>query len=241
MATTKQFKIFVDFDGTITLRDVGEHLFLHFGDTIKVNNILQRIKNSEINFIQGWQELFDVIKNVPLEEIKNFVSSIEIDKTFHQLIDFTNQHNFDIYVLSDGFEFYLKQIFKKENLDSVKFYCNTTIIDENGNLSPVFPYRDEECTQCANCKRNHIIENSSDEDFTIYIGNGISDQCPAQYCDFIFAKESLLKFCEKERITFFPYNNFDDVIFRLKSLMEKKRLKKRYQANLKRQAVYIQG
>lgn len=241
MDTIKQFKIFVDFDGTITLKDVGEHLFLNFGDETEVNNILQRIKSSEINFIQGWKELFNVIKNVPFDKIENFVSIIEIDETFHNLVSFSKQNNFDIYVLSDGFEFYLKQILKKENLDEIKFYCNKTIINENGYLTPVFPYRDEECTKCANCKRNHIIENSSDDDFTVYIGNGISDQCPAQYCDFIFAKDSLLKFCEKERISFFPYHNFDDVIIRLKSLMEKKRLKKRHQAFLKRQSVYIQG
>ncbi|MCK5085877.1 MAG: 2-hydroxy-3-keto-5-methylthiopentenyl-1-phosphate phosphatase, partial [Melioribacteraceae bacterium] len=113
--------------------------------------------------------------------------------------------------------------------------------DENNNLIPQFPYTDEECKICANCKRNHILNNSSDDDFTIYIGDGLSDTCPAQFVDFIFAKRSLLKFCEKNRISYFPYNNFYDIKNRLDELMKKKRIKKRHQAELKRREVYIQG
>jgi 2-hydroxy-3-keto-5-methylthiopentenyl-1-phosphate phosphatase len=75
----------------------------------------------------------------------------------------------------------------------------------------------------------------------VYIGDGHSDQCPAQYVDFIFAKDDLLRFCEMERITFFPYHNFNDVKIRLQSLLQKKRLKKRHQSLMKRRAVYMQG
>jgi 2-hydroxy-3-keto-5-methylthiopentenyl-1-phosphate phosphatase len=59
------------------------------------------------------------------------------------------------------------------------------------------------------------------------------------FCDFIFAKDDLLKYCEKERITFFPFNNFDDVIERMEMLRQKKRLKKRHQAELNRREIYI--
>jgi 2-hydroxy-3-keto-5-methylthiopentenyl-1-phosphate phosphatase len=91
----------------------------------------------------------------------------------------------------------------------------------------------------ANCKRKHILENSGEEDFTIYIGDGFSDRDPIQYVDFIFAKDNLLKYCEKERITYFPFNDFDDVISRLNELSSKKRLKKRYQAELKRREAFM--
>ena len=108
-------------------------------------------------------------------------------------------------------------------------------------MIPTFPYTDEECRKCANCKRNHILANSSDTDFTVYIGDGYSDTCPAQYCDFVFAKNSLLKYCEVNRITYFPFTNFRDVQKRLNELVNKKRLKKKHQAELKRKQVYRQG
>ena len=50
-----------------------------------------------------------------------------------------------------------------------------------------------------------------------------------------------LKFCEKERISYYPFKNFKDVIARIKPMLEQKKIKKRYQAELKRKAVYAQG
>jgi len=50
-----------------------------------------------------------------------------------------------------------------------------------------------------------------------------------------------LKFCEINRISFFPFDSFSDVINRIESLGNKKRLKKRHQAELKRREVYLQG
>ena len=67
----------------------------------------------------------------------------------------------------------------------------------------------------------------------------ISDNDAIQYVDFIFAKNDLLKYCEVNRITYFPFNNFDDVISRLDELSAKKRLKKRHQAELKRREAFM--
>ena len=36
-----RLKVFVDFDGTITLEDVGEAIFRKFGDDEKVNQIIE--------------------------------------------------------------------------------------------------------------------------------------------------------------------------------------------------------
>ena len=43
----------------------------------------------------------------------------------------------------------------------------------------------------------------------------------------------------KERISFFPYKTFDDVIDKLSNILLRKNLKKRYQAVLKRREAYI--
>jgi 2-hydroxy-3-keto-5-methylthiopentenyl-1-phosphate phosphatase len=60
-----------------------------------------------------------------------------------------------------------------------------------------------------------------------------------EYCDFVFAKNDLLRYCEIERITFFPFKDFNDVIKKLGELEKKKRLKKTHRAQLKRQQAYI--
>jgi len=237
----RTFKLFVDFDGTITKVDVGESIFLKFGDMAKVAAIIKRIDSGELPGFLGWKELFDTLTVIDRKELDALIESIEIDRSFNNLIEFSKKYDIDLFILSDGFDYYIDKILKRENMNGLKYYSNKLSFSDVGLLVPYFPHRDEECKDCANCKRNHIIENSGDDEFTIYIGNGSSDVCPAQYCDFIFAKDTLLKYCEKERISFSPYKTFDDVIVKLETIVTKKRLKKRHQAELKRRAVYMQG
>jgi 2-hydroxy-3-keto-5-methylthiopentenyl-1-phosphate phosphatase len=130
-------------------------------------------------------------------------------------------------------------ILKREKLNGLKYFSNHLIISPQNKLIPEFPYFDPYYRYSANCKRNHIINNSRDEDFTVYIGDGNSDKDTALYCDIIFAKKSLLKYCEKERISFFPYKTLDDVVDKLSAILIRKNLKKRHQARLKRRELYI--
>ena len=238
--SNQKIKIFCDFDGTITTKDVGEHIFLEFGDPEKAYAIYQRWVNNEIDSAQEWRELFELVVDLTEEELNKFVDTIEIEYGFKEFVQFCEENKIELFILSDGMDLYIKRILTNYGLNKLKFFSNELIFTDKGP-KPLFPYPDEECHDCGNCKRNHIIENSSDDDITIYIGDGNSDTCPVQYVDFIFAKKSLLKFCEKERISYFPFKNFKDVISRIKPLLEKKRIKKRHQAELKRKAVYAQG
>jgi len=235
------YKIFVDFDGTITKQDIGEEIFRKFGDTEKADIIIEKISSRELTSVEGWKALFEIMYPVSSDELTNFVCSFEIDKSFHNLLAFAQENEIEMFILSDGFEFYIKTILGRENISGLQIYSNRLIENGSGKPQPVFPYRDEECKSCGNCKRNHLIDNSGDDEYTIYIGNGSSDVCPAQYCDFIFAKDSLRKYCEKEKVTFFPYDTFNDVVSKLETLFAKKRLKKRHQAELKRKNLYKLG
>ncbi len=235
------YKVFVDFDGTITTVDVGEAMFLEFGDSEKSKEIVGRWMADEITSMQCWQELCETIDEFDRDKFDMFLDKIEIDPSFKRFVEFCEDSKIDIIILSDGLHYYIERILKKEGLERIKYYSNQLLFDGKNKLVPDFPYTDEECSRCANCKRNHIINNSSDDDFTIYIGDGTSDTCPAQFVDFIFAKNSLLKFCEKNRISYFPYKSFAEVRMRVKELTEKRKLKKRHQAELKRREVYLQG
>ncbi|MFH0733098.1 MAG: MtnX-like HAD-IB family phosphatase [bacterium] len=235
-----KFNIFVDFDGTITTRDVGEALFLEFGDKAEVDRIIKLWIDRKISSFESWQLFCKTVKNFDVNRFNKFLSQINIDETFRKFVDYCEEKKISICIVSDGFDIYIKNILERENLLHLKVFCNKMNI-VNNSLIPEFPYPDEECKICANCKRNHIINNSGDLEYNIYIGDGLSDTCPAQFCDLIFAKNSLLKYCEINRITFAPFNNFNDVIEKLELLKSKKRLKKRFQASLKRNEVYIQG
>lgn len=233
----KVFKIFVDFDGTISKKDVGEAIFREFGNKNKVNDIIIKLLKDEITAKECWIQLCQSVGTIDKSKLIDFIDNMEIDLTFKNLESYCKSNEIELFVLSDGFDFYIDRIFERERLNNLKVYCNRLRINDN-ILIPEFPFLDSGCTSSANCKRNHIINHSDDSDYTIFIGDGNSDKYTAQYCDYIFAKDDLLKFCESERITYYPYNNFDDVVAKIDQFRSKKRLKKRYQAALKRKELY---
>ena len=237
---SNKFKVFVDFDGTITKQDVGEAIFREFGNPTATDMIVKDLLSEKITARKCWELLFATIKIIDVSKLDEFIDQMKIDPTFHRFHKYCLENEIEMYVLSDGFDYYISRIFKRENLNHLKIFANSLLMNDKNEMIPSFPYFDIDCQTSANCKRNHVLNNSGDEEFTVYIGDGNSDKYSTQFCDFIFAKDDLLKYCEKERITFFPFINFEDVITRLESLRTKKRLKKRYQAELKRREIYLQ-
>ena len=235
----RELKIFADFDGTITLKDIGEEIFRKFGSTEKVNEIIKNLLTDKISSRQCWKQLCETVPSIDENQLGEFIDQLDIDPTFIPFFNFCKDREIELVVLSDGFDFYIDRIFAKAGLSDVKYYSNKLFVNEKGKLKTEYPHYDASFPRSANCKRNHILNHSSDDDYTIYIGDGNSDKDAAQYCDFIFAKRDLLKFCSKEKISFYPFNNFEDVTVKLKELLAKKNLKKRHQAELKRKSAYI--
>ena len=135
-------------------------------------------------------------------------------------------------------------------LDDVQFLSNKLELVSNDRSSnirfqPTFPYTDETCDRCASCKRNHMLTMTGDDDLIVYIGEGYSDQCPAQYADVVFAKDELLKFCRHNNISSFEYRTFADIEHRFKTLLNSSfdslriALRQRRQALLRRREVFL--
>jgi len=235
----RSIKIFVDFDGTITLEDVGEAIFNKFGETEKVKSIIENLLADKISSRQCWDELCGCVDCISKYELDEFIDLIDVDPTFIPFVRFCYENETEIIVLSDGFDYYIDRLFNKAGLVGLKYYSNKLSVDNNGILKTEYPYFDNDSPTSANCKKNHIINHSSDDDFTVYVGDGNSDKDAAQYCDFIFAKDGLARFCSMERISFYPFKNFIDVQNKLTELMLKKNLRKRHQAQLKRKSAYM--
>ena len=239
MTSKRSIKVFVDFDGTITIKDVGEEIFKKFGDTEKVNRIIEDLLSDKISSRKCWDELCKSAEPIDKNELDSFIDELGVDPTFLNFEKFCKDNQIEMIVLSDGFDYYIKRVFSKAHLTEINYYSNKLAVNKEGKLKAEYPHYDAGYPTSANCKRNHIINHSSDDDYTIYIGDGNSDKDAAQYCDFIFAKNDLLKFCSKEKVSFYPFNNFDDVINKMRDLLSKKNLKKRHQAELKRKSAYM--
>ncbi|MCS7230140.1 MAG: MtnX-like HAD-IB family phosphatase [Candidatus Kryptonium sp.] len=231
-------KIFCDFDGTITKNDVGDLFFETFGDKDYYASLVEKWRDYEISSKEMWEKIAEKVK-VENGEAENLIYSQEIDPHFIDFVKWAKEKGIDIFILSDGFDFYIKRILEKHGLADIKFFSNRMRI-ENGKVKLDFPYPDSVCRICGNCKRNHMLTLSGDEDIIVYIGDGYSDRCPAEYADVVFGKKELLKFCREKNIPVYEFETFKDVLDQFQRFLSgKKKLKKRWQAELKRRDVFM--
>ena len=107
-------------------------------------------------------------------------------------------------VVSDGLDFYIVP-FLEQHGTSADFRSNRLEVSDHGwKLS--FPYHNDDCGGCGNCKSSHVDAARQQGKFVIYVGDGLSDRCAASRADLVFAKGDLRKYCEEQGI---PYREFD--------------------------------
>lgn len=233
-----EIKIFCDFDGTVAREDIGNLFYREFGDPGICDDTVRKWREGLITSTECLSTECNTIQNLTIQKAFDFIDKQKIDETFIDFVNFCQNNQLELFILSDGLDIYIERLLKAHGLN-VKFFTNKILINEDGTAKMIYPYSDSVCLRCANCKRNHIINNSSDDDITIYIGDGFSDRCPIDYVDYIFAKDHLLKHCELNRISYTPFNDFNDIINSIQKLLTKKRIKKRHTAVLKRKELYL--
>ena len=244
-------KIFIDFDGTITRRDVGDSLFETFGGE-RCTELVAEYQEEKLSAAECFRRECAACGTVDLARFHEFLAAQEIDPSFSRFVQFCRQREIEHTILSDGMDAYIKPILERHGLGDVSLRANTlelARVDGSSTVRfvPSFPYQDEVCERCACCKRNHMLASCSDDDRIVYIGEGYSDRCPARYADIVFAKDDLLKYCQRENISYVAYRSFDDVVDRLSSLLSTNgrpdghSIRKRHQAELARRAVFLGG
>ncbi len=206
--------IFLDVDGTITKSDTVNSFFKTFAAPEWIN-IEKDWVEGKINSKTCMQMQLDLIKNLTEEKFFNFLDLIEIQDGFAEFCRFAKENNKKITVISDGFDFFINYILKKEKLD-IDFYSNhLQISKENGFLKfkLSFPNLNNSCTQgLGTCKCSVVQKSITKNELFIYAGDGLSDRCIASKANLLFAKNSLKNHCIEKRIEFIPFNDFNDIL-----------------------------
>ena len=94
--TDQTIKIFVDFDGTIAQKDVGDHLFMEFGNLDVINEIADRWIAGEISSAVFWKELFDSLPDVEKKDMDLFLQKMEIEEGFTEFLKLCEENNLEI-------------------------------------------------------------------------------------------------------------------------------------------------
>jgi 2-hydroxy-3-keto-5-methylthiopentenyl-1-phosphate phosphatase len=229
-------KIFCDFDGTVCRSDVRSLLFRTFGNETAREADELWLKG-EISSQECIRRECASVKNIVKKEWDALIDRQEVDPSFLPFIRFCRERNIEIDILSDGFDYYIRRILERHDLDFIPVFANGLHIEDT-ILQPSFPHLNPNCERSANCKGTHVLTRAADGQLRVFIGDGYSDRCAADYADIVFAKRRLIGYCRDENISYFEYNDFRDVQERVEQLCSKKRLTVRHRAEIRRREAF---
>lgn len=237
-----KLKIYCDFDGTITLQDtwieVGEHFIKN---KQKWTELIKQFENQQIGARECFLKECELIENFDIEKFNEIIDNQKLDSKFSDFKIFCDENNIPLTILSEGMDYYISRILGNHKFD-VEFYSNAVkFSDDKKKLLLEFPHSDSDCLKCGTSKRNILMNNTADDEISVFIGDGFSDACVVHYADIVFAKKSLASYCWKNNITYFEFHTFGDIIKKLEKILESKKLKHRQSAKLKRREVFLRG
>ena len=202
--------IFTDFDGTLAQNDVGDLFFRTFSDWKACLLAIQRWEQDEISSREVL-ELAASTTRVTQKQFDEFCGAQQLSPGFLEFVEFCRKQKWSVIVLSDGLDYYIKTILQRHGLD-LPVFSNQLDFAPPDRIRVSFPYWEESCGRCANCKHQHVRRLAKPGQRIVYIGDGFSDRCGAQKADIVFAKNDLAKWCKREGRNFRRFENFTDVL-----------------------------
>jgi 2,3-diketo-5-methylthio-1-phosphopentane phosphatase/HAD superfamily hydrolase (TIGR01509 family) len=207
--------ILCDFDGTISLQDMGYVLLDQFssGDWREID---QDFCEGKIGSKEAYSKIAKIIKGDKAAILRFIQNHSEIDPHFPSFYRFCREKEIDVKIISDGLDFYIQTVLKTNHLSEIPFYANLTQMKEDGSLDFSFPHANEECGLCGTCKKKLVQIHRKEYDSVLFVGNGLSDRCAAKEADFVFAKDFLYSYCIDQDLSCHFFQNFHDILDDLK-------------------------
>ncbi len=211
------WQLIVDFDGTISLKDTTD-LLLHKFAHPDWHKIEAEWLAGHIGSRECMMRQIDVIRATP-QEMDAFVDSIEIDWHFKSFIRQAQRHNLPITIVSDGLDYVIHSVLSRAGLDGLTVNANHLSYKGDGQWRLTSPHASNAChSQSGTCKC--AIAAQRRDTMTLVIGDGRSDRCVAEEADFVFAKASLVEYCEEKQLPFTPFRDFAHASVLLADLMD---------------------
>jgi len=205
--------LFIDFDGTISPVDISNTFFSSFAaDDAKT--AVDEWRRGLISSTECLRRELDAYHG-DLEDLRDFARSQPIDWGFGRLREECRTKGIDVIVVSDGLDFYIEPFLEKHGV-SVAFHANNLKIS-GGRRELVFPFYNEACGTCANCKSSHVERAKQEGKFVIYVGDGLSDKCAVSRADMVFAKGDLREYCDHHGIPHHAFENLGQVADHIRS------------------------
>ena len=216
--------LFLDFDGTVSNRDVIDAILEEFADE-RWLEVEQEWVDGKIGSRECLRRQFDLVRARPCV-MDDFLSGFDLDNGIVSILDICDEARIPVHIASDGFEYYIrrmlmKEVADKEKVGNIGIWANLLKPVGDDLWSTDFPHMKDVCGDgCATCKPAVMRHENRFAASTIFVGDGLSDRFAAQTADSVFAKQKLADYCRQNQIAFNQYDDLQQVAESLRKAYE---------------------
>jgi 2,3-diketo-5-methylthio-1-phosphopentane phosphatase len=221
-STSAGFRVFIDFDNTITCGDVLDGIIEKFAVDERWRALEESWAAGRIGARACLEGQLGFLR-ASWPDLAQHLDGVRLDPGFAALRDLLREERIELTVVSDNFDLFVGHILQQRGLADVAYRANHLEIAAD-RLLPSFPYANPECPDCAHCKKIHFLPPHHDARQVIFIGDGRSDICPARHADIVFAKTGLLSYLQGVQIPCLAYNDLTGVVDALKKTFHENKI-----------------
>lgn len=194
----------VDFDGTVTEHDILQTLAFRYGDPEVVGRLDRALDEGRITLREEITEEYATVRAPLCEVVEHVVQNTRVRPGFREVVELARERGWRFVIVSSGFHELIEPILAREGVE-VELHANRVDPDPAG-WRVAWRY-DADCDVCGqSCKRSLVREIGADGEI-VYVGDGYSDRCAAEFSDRVFATRGLADYLEERGV---PYERFDD-------------------------------
>jgi 2,3-diketo-5-methylthio-1-phosphopentane phosphatase len=201
--------VFLDFDGTITVRDATDAILETFADPE-----WQQLEKAWSSGRIGSRECLAAqmaLVTATRDQLDLLLGEIGVDPGFAMLLEACAARAVPVHIVSDGFDYCIGRILGCQHPAVVQRLTNSQIVSstlrlDQGRWRATFTLPPEPCAHgCATCKPAAMARLKAPGAIAIFVGDGMSDRYAATCADIVFAKDTLAAYCETVSIPYTPY------------------------------------
>jgi 2-hydroxy-3-keto-5-methylthiopentenyl-1-phosphate phosphatase len=202
--------VFLDFDGTVTLRDATDAILEAFADPA-----WREIEDAWLSGRIGSRECLTrqmALVSATRDQVDQLLDEIGVDPGFAMLLETCAARAVPVHIVSDGFDYCIDRILGRPDLNMLAALTDSLIVSsrlrpDGRRWSATFEHPPRPCAHgCATCKPAAMDRLTVAGAVTVFVGDGMADQYAAARADVVFAKDKLAAFCDASSILYSPYD-----------------------------------